>query len=375
MEKLIESKLREKLSAAIEKAIKDGSLELESVPDIYLEVPNNPENGDFATSLSLKLAKTLRMPPMKIAAIIIERLDAADSSFDKVVPAPPGFINFFLKERAVSAVIKQALSEGSRYGSSQRGKGKKVNVEFVSSNPTGPLTIGHGRQATIGDVLSNALSFCGYDVTREYYYNDAGKQMNMLAQSVHARYQQLYDASYSFPDEGYQGDYIRGVAEDIREQEGDRFAGKNDPATLDFFRRFAVREMIALIDRDLKNYGVRFDVWSLESSLYTERKVDRAIELLRQRGYMYEQEGALWFRSTAFGDEKDRVVIRSNGEKTYFAGDIAYHMDKRERGFDRAIDIWGADHHGYVPRMKAVATALGYPGDFLECIVHQMVSF
>jgi arginyl-tRNA synthetase len=375
MENLIESKIRGKLVAAIEKAIKDGSLKLESVPDIYLEIPNNPENGDSATSLSLRLAKTLRMPPMKIAGIIVEHLDEPNSLFDKVVMAPPGFINFFLKERAVSAVIKQVLAEGNRYGSSKQGSGRKVNVEFVSSNPTGPLTIGHGRQATIGDVLSNALSFCGYEVTREYYYNDAGKQMNMLAQSVHARYQQLYDPAYPFPDEGYKGDYIRDVAVDVREQESDKFAGKNDPETLDFFRRFAVREMIALIDRDLKNYGVRFDVWSLESSLYSEGKVEQAIDLLRKHGHIYEKDGAVWFRSSALGDEKDRVIVRSNGEKTYFAGDIAYHMDKHERGFERAIDIWGADHHGYVPRMKAVVKALGYPDDFLECIVHQMVSF
>lgn len=375
MENLIESKIREKLVAAIEKAIEDGSLKLESIPDIYLEIPNNPENGDYATSLSLKLAKTLRMPPMKIAGIIVEHLEEPNSLFDKIVMAPPGFINFFLRERAVSAVIKQVLAEGDRYGSSMQGSGKKVNVEFVSSNPTGPLTIGHGRQATIGDVLSNALSFCGYEVTREYYYNDAGKQMNMLAQSVHARYQQLYDSAYPFPDEGYKGDYIRDAAVDVREQEGDKFAGKNDPETLDFFRRFAVREMIALIDRDLKNYGVRFDVWSLESSLYSEGKVEQAIELLRKHGHIYEKDGAVWFRSSALGDEKDRVIVRSNGEKTYFAGDIAYHMNKHERGFDRAIDIWGADHHGYVPRMKAVIKALGYPDDFLECIVHQMVSF
>ncbi|MBI5117215.1 arginine--tRNA ligase [Candidatus Poribacteria bacterium] len=367
--------MREKLVAAIEKAIEDGSLKLESIPDIYLEIPNNPENGDYATSLSLKLAKTLRMPPMKIAGIIVEHLEEPNSLFDKIVMAPPGFINFFLRERAVSAVIKQVLAEGDRYGSSMQGSGKKVNVEFVSSNPTGPLTIGHGRQATIGDVLSNALSFCGYEVTREYYYNDAGKQMNMLAQSVHARYQQLYDSAYPFPDEGYKGDYIRDAAVDVREQEGDKFAGKNDPETLDFFRRFAVREMIALIDRDLKNYGVRFDVWSLESSLYSEGKVEQAIELLRKHGHIYEKDGAVWFRSSALGDEKDRVIVRSNGEKTYFAGDIAYHMNKHERGFDWAIDIWGADHHGYVPRMKAVIKALGYPDDFLECIVHQMVSF
>ncbi len=375
MEKLIESKITEKLVTAIKKAIDDGSLRLESVPDITLEIPNNPAHGDYAANLSLRLAKQLRMPPMKIADIIVEHLDAADPFFNRVVTAPPGFINFYLKEKAVAAVVKQVLSKGALYGSSDVGKSKKVNVEFVSSNPTGPLTIGHGRQATIGDVLSNALSFCGYDVTREYYYNDAGNQMNMLARSVHARYQQLFDSSYPFPDESYKGDYIRDVAGLVREQEGDKFAGRDDEETLEFFRRFAVREMIALIDRDLRNYGVGFDVWARESSLYAEGKVERAIKLLREHGYIYEQEGAVWFRSSALGDEKDRVVVRSNGDMTYFAGDIAYHMDKHERGFERAINIWGADHHGYVARVKAAVRALGYPEDFLECLVHQMVSF
>ncbi len=375
MDKALEAKIREKIITAIESAMADGGLKLEAVPEIIIETPNNPEHGDYATSLSMKLAKQLKMAPMKIAGIVIEHLERDDPFFEKVVAAPPGFINFYLRDKAVAAVVRRVLSEGARYGGSHRGNGIRVNVEFVSSNPTGPLTIGHGRQATIGDVLSNALSFCGYDVTREYYYNDAGNQMNMLGASAHARYQQLFDASYPFPEEGYQGDYIRDVAKRVRETEGDTFAGKDDADTLDFFRLFAAREMIALIDRDLKNYGVRFDEWTRESALYAEGKVDHAIKLLRQRGHIYEKDGAIWFRSTDFGDEKDRVVVRSNGEKTYFAGDIAYHVDKRERGFDHAVNIWGADHHGYVPRMKGVVRALGYPEDFLECIVHQMVSF
>ncbi|GAB4333387.1 MAG: arginine--tRNA ligase [Candidatus Abyssubacteria bacterium] len=375
MDKQIESKIKEKLVEAFQRAIHDHALALKSVPDIYLETPANPEHGDFATNCSLQLARTLRMPPMKIAQILIDHIDKNDPLFEKVVAAPPGFINFYLKEEAVSEIVKRVLAEGDRYGASRIGNGRKVNVEFVSSNPTGPLTIGHGRQATIGDVLSNALNFCGYDVTREYYYNDAGKQMDMLARSVHARYQQIFDPSYPFPDEGYRGDYIRDIANHVHKKEGDRHKGKDDNDTLDFFRQFAVREMIAVIDRDLKNYGVKFDVWARESALYTEGKVQRAIQSLRDRGHIYEKDGAVWFRSSAFGDEKDRVIVRSNGQLTYFAGDIAYHMDKRERGFDRAIDIWGADHHGYVPRMKAVVRALGYPDDFLECIVHQMVSF
>lgn len=376
MEKQIESRVRRQLVAAFETAINDGSLNLESVPEILIEAPNNPEHGDYSTSVSLKLAKELRMPPMKIAEIIVERLKSPDSDFiEKTLAAPPGFINFYLKEETVAAVIPEVLAKGAGYGGSGRGRGKKVNIEFVSSNPTGPLTIGHGRQATIGDALSNALSFCGYDVTREYYYNDAGNQMEMLGRSVHARYQQIYDPAYPFPNEGYKGDYIADIARRISEQQGEKYVGREDRETLDFFRLYAASEMIDRIDRDLKNYGVRFDVWARESALYSEGKVQRAIQLLRDRGHIYEKDGAVWFRSSTFGDEKDRVVIRSNGEMTYFAGDIAYHMDKHDRGFECAIDIWGADHHGYVPRMKAVVRALGYPEDFLECLVHQMVSF
>ena len=375
MDKQLEMQIKGILAGAIELAMAAGEFDLDSVPEIQLEVPKDQKNGDFATNLSLKLAKQLKKSPMDIAGTILAHVDQSDPSFDKVAAVPPGFINFHLRYRAVVSVVERVLKEGDRYGESNAGAGKKINVEFVSSNPTGPLTIGHGRQATIGDVLSNALSFCGYDVTREYYYNDAGGQMDMLTRSVHARYQELFNTDYPFPEDGYQGDYIREVAERVREREGDKYVGKDDKETLEFFRPLAVLRMINMIDRSLRDYGLTFDVWSRESALYSEGKVDRAIELLRKRGYLYDKEGAVWFKSSEFGDEKDRVIIRSNGEKTYFAGDIAYHMDKHERGFDRAINIWGADHHGYVPRMKGVVKALGYDEEFLECIVHQMVSF
>ena len=375
MDKQLEMQIKGILAGAIELAMAAGEFDLDSVPEIQLEVPKDQKNGDFATNLSLKLAKQLKKSPMDIAGTILAHVDQSDPSFDKVAAVPPGFINFHLRYRAVVSVVERVLKEGDRYGESNAGAGKKINVEFVSSNPTGPLTVGHGRQATIGDVLSNALSFCGYDVTREYYYNDAGGQMDMLTRSVHARYQELFNTDYPFPEDGYQGDYIREVAERVREREGDKYVGKDDKETLEFFRPLAVLRMINMIDRSLRDYGLTFDVWSRESALYSEGKVDRAIELLRKRGYLYDEEGAVWFKSSEFGDEKDRVIIRSNGEKTYFAGDIAYHMDKHERGFDRAINIWGADHHGYVPRMKGVVKALGYDEEFLECIVHQMVSF
>jgi arginyl-tRNA synthetase len=375
MDKHLEAQIRGILADAIEMAITAGELNLESAPEIQLEVPKDRKNGDYATNLPLKLAKQLKKPPMDIAGSILAQVDQSDPSFDKVIAVPPGFINFHLRYRAVVSVVERVLREGDGYGRSNAGAGRKINVEFVSSNPTGPLTIGHGRQATIGDVLSNALSFCGYDVTREYYYNDAGGQMDMLTRSVHARYQELFNPDHSFPEEGYKGDYIIEVAGRVREREGDKYVGKDDPETLEFFRPLAVLRMIKMIDKSLRDYGVTFDVWSRESALYSEGKVDRAIELLRKRGYLYDKEGAVWFKSSEFGDEKDRVIIRSNGEKTYFAGDIAYHMDKHERGFDRAINIWGADHHGYVPRMKGVVKALGYDEGFLECVVHQMVSF
>lgn len=371
----VETEIKGKLGKAIERAIADGKLALESTPEIHLEVPKDPTHGDYATNLALKLAKSLKRSPMEIAEAIVAQVDRSDPFFEKVTAVQPGFINFKLRSKAVAGVVKRVLLEGDRYGGSNKGEGKKINIEFVSSNPTGPLTIGHGRQATIGDVLANALDFCGYDVTREYYYNDAGGQMEMLTRSVLARYQQLLDPEYPFPDDGYKGDYIKEVARRVFDREGDKYAGKDDRETMEFFRPLAVLWMIKMIDNSLRNYGVKFDVWSRESALYSEGKVERAIELLRKREYIYDKDGAAWFKSTEFGDEKDRVVVRSNGENTYFAGDIAYHMDKHERGFERAINIWGADHHGYVPRMKGVVKALGYGDDFLECLVHQMVSF
>lgn len=371
----VETEIKGKLGKAIERAIADGKLALESTPEIHLEVPKDPTHGDYATNFALKLAKSLKRSPMEIAEAIVAQVDRSDPFFEKVTAVPPGFINFKLRSKAVAGVVKRVLLEGDRYGGSNKGEGKKINIEFVSSNPTGPLTIGHGRQATIGDVLANALDFCGYDVTREYYYNDAGGQMEMLTRSVLARYQQLLDPEYPFPDDGYKGDYIKEVARRVFDREGDKYAGKDDRETMEFFRPLAVLWMIKMIDNSLRNYGVKFDVWSRESALYSEGKVERAIELLRKREYIYDKDGAAWFKSTEFGDEKDRVVVRSNGENTYFAGDIAYHMDKHERGFERAINIWGADHHGYVPRMKGVVKALGYGDDFLECLVHQMVSF
>ena len=375
MDHLLEAQIKERLGAAIAKAIADGKLDLESPPEIQLEIPKDTSHGDYATNLALKLAKQLKRAPIEIAETIIAHVDASDPFFDEIVAVKPGFINIRLKNKTVAVVVKRVLLEADRYGGSNAGEGKKIDIEFVSSNPTGPLTIGHGRQATIGDVLANALSFCGYNVTREYYYNDAGGQMNMLTRSVHARYQQLFNPEYPFPDDGYKGDYIREVAERVRDREGDKYAGKDDKETIEFFRPLAVLRMITMIDKSLREYGVKFDVWSRESALYSDGKVDRAIELLRKREYIYEKDDAVWFKSSEFGDEKDRVVVRSNGEKTYFAGDIAYHMDKHERGFELAINIWGADHHGYVPRLKGVVKALGYGDDFLECLVHQMVSF
>jgi arginyl-tRNA synthetase len=375
MDHLLETQIKEKLGAAIAKAIADGKLDLESTPEIHLEIPKDTSHGDYATNLALRLAKQLKRAPIEIAETIVAHVDASDPFFDEVTAVKPGFINITLKNKAVASVVKRVLLEGDRYGGSNAGEGKKINVEFVSSNPTGPLTIGHGRQATIGDVLANALSFCGYSVTREYYYNDAGGQMDILTQSVHARYQQLFNPEYEFPLDGYKGDYIREVAERVRAREGDKHAGKDDKETIEFFRPLAVLRMITMIDKSLREYGVKFDVWSRESALYSDGKVDRAIELLRKRDYIYEKDDAVWFKSSEFGDEKDRVIIRGNGEKTYFAGDIAYHMDKHERGFELVIDIWGADHHGYVPRMKGAVKALGYGDDFLECLVHQMVSF
>ena len=373
----IAEELNRLVLSAAEAASAAGAFTYTSLPKQCVEVPADTARGDFASPLALQLARQAKQNPLAIAEAIRDHLEMPAGLVRDVAIVKPGFINFFVEAEAKTAVIGHILAQGAAYGRSDLGGGAKTMVEFVSSNPTGPLTVGHGRQAVIGDVLANLLDACGYAVTREYYFNDTGNQMDMLGRSVQDRYEQLFDPGYVFPSEDrYQGAYIIDLATALREDRGETLRGRlDDPEALAACRTFAAERMIADIQAALERFGVRFDVWFSETRLHEAGKVQAAIQLLREQDHVFEADGAVWLRSSTFGDEKDRVVLRSNGESTYLAADIAYHMDKHDRGFEHVINIWGADHHGYVARVQAACRALGYPDDFLECVIHQMVSF
>lgn len=341
---------------------------------IELDIPNLAQHGHYATNLALSLSRTLKRNPRDIASRILENLQDPEGIIDRAEIAGPGFINFFIQPQAWHRVLLEIFEQGERYGSQNIGRGSRVQVEFVSANPTGPLHIGHGRGAATGDVLANLLHRCGYEVQREYYINDAGNQMDTLGRSLYFRYQEMLGEKVSFPEGHYQGDYMRDLAASLIEEVGNRFRGVPLKEALPFFSQFAGRRILQGIQEDLERFGVAFDAWFSEQYLHDTDAVIGTVEALRQRGYIYEEGEAQWFRSTAFGDEKDRVVIRSNGVSTYFAADLAYHRNKFERGFDTVIDIWGADHHGYVERMLAGVQALGRDRRDLRIVLVQLVN-
>jgi arginyl-tRNA synthetase len=344
--------------------------------EIEIETPKDEALGDLSTPVAMGLARVLKKPPRDIASDIAESLRGEDQKgeplFERVEVAGPGFINVtfrrgFLKERLRPLIAGEMERENV-------GRGRRVQVEFVSANPTGPLHLGHGRGAAVGLALSNILGASGYEVTREYYVNDAGRQVRLLAESVFARYKGLHRMEYPFPEEGYRGEYVLEIAGEIDREAGERFKDSEFAEAEGFFTEYSLRQMLKEIKGALGDFGVGFDVWQSEKELYSGGAVEHAVEFLRQKGLMYESEGALWFRATEFGDEKDRVVIKSDGEPTYFASDIAYHLKKVEAGFDEIINIWGTDHHGYVPRLEAVIEALGYEKDKLRVLLVQMVA-
>ena len=375
--------LRSQLSALVEEAVRIVA-SAAPAPAIVLERPKQAEHGDYACNVALQLAKVLKRAPREIAAQLVAALPASPH-LEKAEVAGAGFINFFLQRSFKQQVVNRILEVGSGYGTGMRGQRKKVQVEFVSANPTGPLHVGHGRGAAYGASLANVLAASGFDVAREFYVNDSGRQMDILALSTWLRYLELHDEAVPFPSNGYQGGYVRSMAAAIRAEHGARFrhgAGVFTPAlaepdeehrldamieiakrTLgrgyDTIHRFALEVQLADCRSDLAEFGVTFDAWFSERSLYETGRVERALIRLEERGHVYEQDGAKWFRSSSYGDEKDRVVRRENGQYTYFASDIAYHLDKFERGYDIAIDVWGADHHGYVARVKGALAALG----------------
>ena len=362
------------VAEALELASRDGALKVDAVPEIEIERPNNPEHGDFATSLPLRLARAARANPLQLAEAIAARI-APRPEIAAVAAAAPGFINFRLSEAWLQEQVEAVRAAGDNFGNSDHGGGRKVMVEFVSVNPTGPVHIGHTRGAVLGSALANAMAAAGCQVTREYYVNDAGSQMESFYRSVWARYRQALGQPAELPDNGYQGDYIADIAADIIQSDGAQYLALDDATAVRAIGDIARERMVDTIRDDLSAIRVVFDNWFSERRLFQDNDYDRAMAALRAGGHLTERSGALWFNSMALGDERDNVVVRSSGEPTYFASDIAYHYNKfAERGFERVIDIWGADHQGHVPRMKAAVAALGIEPDNLTVLISQMVT-
>lgn len=368
----IKDLLQKAIQQAAQKAIADGVFHADKLPEIVLEVPPKKEFGDFATNFAMQTARAAKTNPRVIAEAIVERLQ--ETWLEKTVLAGPGFINFYLKSDWLYTMLAEILAKGENYGNSLAGAGQRVQVEFVSANPTGPLHVGHGRGAAVGSALVNLLHAAGYKVASEFYINDAGNQIDNLAASVNARYLELLGEKVEFPENGYHGQDIVTTAQGIIEQEGNKYVSVPAEERLSVFKERALNEKLAALKSDLAAFNVQFDVWFSECTLHQSNALNETCQVLQDKGYIYEKDGALWLKSTAYGDDKDRVVIRDNGIPTYLAADIAYHRNKLERGFDQLINIWGADHHGYICRVKAAIASLGYSAEQLEVLIVQMVS-
>jgi arginyl-tRNA synthetase len=371
---VVQEKVASALLGALNGAKKKGQLKTESWPQLSLDAPKRPEWGDLASTVAMSLAASEQRAPHDIAQIIINNLAQQEQIFERVEIVRPGFLNLTVKPVVWHDVLREIETQGSAYGRAEIGQRRRVLVEYVSANPTGPLHVGHGRGAAVGQAVANMLKAIGYDVVSEYYINDAGRQMKLLGASVYARYEELSNRPGEFPSEGYRGAYITAVAERVKQQLGPELAGRAAPEVEERCRAFAYQELLDLIRRDLKSFGIEFESWFSEASLVNSGAVQRVLDELKSKGFLLEQEGAWWFRSSAFGDEKDRVVQKQDGEYTYLASDIAYHQDKLRRAYDLLIDVWGADHHGYIPRMQAVVQAYGYSRDRLQVVLVQMVN-
>ena len=365
------SHLRELLTQAIEKTAKGGELNSTDLPPLLLEPPKQREFGDLATNVAMLWAQRAKKPPRVIAEMILKNIEDLHGLLARKEIAGPGFLNFTFSSQFYYQRLRE-FAEGKE-GNFDIGRGRKVQVEFASVNPTGPLHVGHGRVAVIGDVLARLHEAVGFDVEREYYVNDAGKQMENLGRSLYARYQELLGMPYEFPVDGYPGDYVKELAEAVNGENGSKFVAVSQDAAIEFFTRYGGDALLQTIKNQLEEFGIHFDSFFSEKALRERDEVVETIELLRSRGLIYAQDGAEWFRSTEFGDDKDRTVIKSDGELTYFASDIAYHRNKFERKFNKLINVWGADHHGYVPRLKAAMQGLGYDPSILQVVLVQMV--
>jgi arginyl-tRNA synthetase len=373
LNKEIVASISRQIKQALERLKESGALKSQRLPRAYLQFPRIESHGDLSSNVAMRLSSQEGRSPKVLAEQIVESLPAASPAarlYEKVEVVPPGFINFFLSQESLVLLLQEVLRSSDNYGRSATGEGKTANLEFVSANPTGPLTVGHGRQAIIGDVLANVLSFCGYEVTREYYFNDAGNQMRLLGESVKARYRELGGESVEFPEDGYQGDYVRDIAAALREQHGDSL--RDSPGEV--FQKAAEKAISEEIHRTLGRIGVQFDVYFNEHSLYTSGKVKETIEKLEQLGHAYQKDGAVWFRASAFGQQDDRVIVKSDGEPTYRLPDICYHLDKLRRGYDVIIDLFGADHQATFPDVLAGVRAMGGDVGKIRVLIHQFVT-
>ena len=369
-----QKELREKILDALGRAVANGELPAEPLPAFNIEKPANSANGDFSSNIALAGAKAFKKAPRMIAQSIADNIDLEGTLFEKVEIAGPGFLNFYLSQRYYSEIVKDVITRGEDYGASNFGKGKKVLVEFVSANPTGPMHIGNARGGAIGDCLAAVLEKAGYNVSREFYVNDAGNQIEKFATSLEVRYLQLYKDGIEMPEDAYKGADITEHAKSFAAEYGDKYveaeSGERRKALVDF----ALPKNIAGLERDLLQYRIKYDNWFKESTLHADGSVTKIIEKFKELGVTYEQDGALWFKASEFGNDKDVVLIRANGIPTYIVPDIAYHYNKLvTRGYDKAVDVLGADHHGYVPRMKAALSALGIDENRLDCVIMQMV--
>ena len=369
----LKKKLRELIIQAVETSRDAGELTFDTLPAFEVEAPKQAEHGDLASNIALVLAKQTKMAPRKVVEILVRRLAAPAGMLSKVEIAGPGFLNFFIADAFWYRVIPEIHELGPAYGNSDLGAGQRVQVEFVSANPTGPLHIGHGRGAALGDALANLLTATGHEVVREYYINDVGNQILTLGKSLYFRALELMGQVVNFPADGYQGDYIKKLAEEYLRERGPVHLLVPVDTVAEKLGRYAGDAILAKIEQDLEDFGVHFDNWFHETDLYKHDRMENTLKVLQEDGLLYEKDGALWFKATKFGDEKDRVVQRRNEAFTYFASDIAYHLFKFQQGYDVVVDIWGADHHGYVPRLQAAVEALGCAGR-LKIILVQLVS-
>jgi arginyl-tRNA synthetase len=366
---------KEALKAEIKaSALKAGIVTEDQLPEFVLEVPKEKSHGDFSTNIAMQLTRIAKQNPRAIAEAIVEGIDKSRAAVSSIDIAGPGFINFTLDRSFLTDVIHQVAAAGEQFGSINIGKGERVQVEFVSANPTGSLHLGHARNAAFGDSLCNVLTFAGYDVAREYYINDAGNQINNLSLSLEARYFQALGQDFPMPEDGYHGEDIKVFAQELVDSEGDKLVGMERDARLAYLRTFGLTKELDKIKRDLGRFRVQFDNWFSETSIYEKGLTEQVLKELRALGHVYDEEGAVWLDTMPFGDDKNRVLVKNDGSFTYLTPDIAYHRDKFQRGFDRLINIWGADHHGYIPRMKAAMQAFGYDPSRLTVLVTQMVS-